>query len=222
MTADVLAVRGDTSFKDMAAMISGSRISAMPVVDDAGKVIGVVSEADLLVKEVDQAAHPGLFAGLRRRRDREKAAGITAADLMTTPPVMIRPDEPVQRAALLMYDHGVKRLPVVDDTGHLTGIISRADVLSVFSRPDEEIRREVADQLILHHFLVDPARFTVSVQDGIVTLAGRPETDEVGRRIIDAVRRVAGVVAVRDHLLYSDSRRPTATAGADGTTTGTR
>ena len=98
----------------------------------------------MLVKEADQASYPGFFTGLRRRRDHEKAAGISAADLMTSPPIVIRPDEPVQHAARLMYERGVKRLPVVDDAGHLVGIVSRSDVLGVFGTPDEEIRREVA------------------------------------------------------------------------------
>ena len=91
MTTSVIAVRGDTSFKEMAAMLGSSRVSAFPVIDQAGKVIGVVSETDMLIKEADQASHPGPFAGLRRSRDHEKAAGVTAAELMTSPPVTIGP-----------------------------------------------------------------------------------------------------------------------------------
>ncbi|MGO9217596.1 MAG: CBS domain-containing protein [Streptosporangiaceae bacterium] len=200
MTADVVIVCSDTSFKDMASMLSMSRISALPVVDEAGKVIGVVSESDMLVKEADQACHPGRLADLRRRREHEKAAGITAAELMTSPPIVIHPDEPAQHAARLMYDRGVKRLPVVDEAGHLLGIVSRSDVLSVFGRPDDEIRREVTHDLILGSFLMDPARFEITVQDGIVTVAGRPETVEVGKILIEAVRHLDGVVAVRDQL----------------------
>lgn len=85
MTASVIAVRGDTSYKEMAALPGSARVSGFPVIDQAGTVIGVVSEADMLIKEADQASHPGLFAGLRRRRDHEKAAGVTAAELMTSP-----------------------------------------------------------------------------------------------------------------------------------------
>jgi CBS-domain-containing membrane protein len=157
---------------------------------------------DMLIKEADQASPPGTFAGLRRRRDQEKAAGVTAAELMTGSPVTIGPDQPVEQAAFLMYDRGVKRLPLVDGTGHLVGIVSRADALSVFGRPDADIRREVTEEVILRRFLVDPLLFDVSVRGGIVTLAGRPETDLVGRDIVDAVRHVPGVVAVRDRLEY--------------------
>lgn len=206
MTASVVAVRSDTSFKDMAALLGSSRVSAFPVVDETGKVLGVVSEADMLIKEADQASHPGLFAGLRRRRDHERAAGVTAGELMTRCPVTIGPDEPVEQAAFLMYDRGIKRLPVVDGAGHLIGIVSRADVLSVYARPDDDIWREVTAQVILGSFLVDPARFDVTVQSGIVTLSGRPETDQVGREIVDAVSRVQGVVAVRDRLEYAGDR----------------
>ena len=188
MTADVVAVRSDTSFKDMASLLSKSRISALPVVDEAEHVIGVVSEADMLIKEADQASDPGFFTGLRRRRDHEKAAGICAADLMSSPAIVIRPDEPVQHAARLMYDRGVKRLVVVDDTGHLLGIVTRSDVLGVFGRPDEDIRREVTGEVILSVFLTDPRLFDVTVRDGIVTIAGQPETSELGKQIVEAVR----------------------------------
>lgn len=202
MTADVVAVRSDTSFKDMASLLSKSRISALPVVDEAEHVIGVVSEADMLIKEADQASDPGFFSGLRRRRDHEKAAGICAADLMSSPAIVIRPDEPVQHAARLMYDRGVKRLVVVDDTGHLLGIVTRSDVLGVFGRPDEDIRREVTGEVILSVFLTDPRLFDVTVRDGIVTIAGQPETSELGKQIVEAVRRLDGVVAVQDQLSY--------------------
>jgi CBS-domain-containing membrane protein len=200
MTTRVVAVRRDASFREMAAMLRQERISAFPVIDDDGRVIGVVSEADMLIKEADKSGRPGLFS-LWRRRQRDKAAAVTAAELMTSPPVTIRPDAGVAEAARLMYENRVKRLPVVNQTQHLIGIISRADVLSVFSRSDEEIKREVG-QVILDQFPAHPAPFRVTVKDGVVTVAGRPETDEVGRGIVDAVRHIEGVVAVRDRLSY--------------------
>jgi CBS domain-containing protein len=206
MTTSVVAVRGDTSFKDVASMLGRSRISAVPVVDEAGRVIGVVSEADMLLKELDQD-QPGGLAGLRHHREHQreqhKAAGLTAAELMTSPPVTIRPGDPVQQAAGLMHARKVKRLPVVDAAGHLIGIVSRSDVLSVFSRPDEDIWRLVTERVIRHSFLLDPAAFTVTVRDGVVTLSGRPESDQAGRDIVTAVRHVEGVVGVRDRLTYT-------------------
>ncbi len=206
MTTRVVTVHADTPFKEMAGLLGRSRVSAFPVTDEEGKVIGIVSEADMLIKEADQAGHQGLFTGLRRRREHEKATGLTAADLMTRGPVTIGPDEPVERAAFLMYDHGVKRLPVVDEAGHLAGIVSRADVLSVFDRPDAEIRRDISEGLILRSFLVDPARLGITVDDGVVTMSGRLGNRELCDQILEAVRHVDGVVAVRDRLGYSDQR----------------
>jgi osmotically-inducible protein OsmY len=103
----------------------------------------------------------------------------------------------------------LKRLPVVDEEGRLVGIVSRSDVLSVYSRPDSLIRREILDRVLLETLLVDPARFTVTVENGIVTIEGAPETAMVGRDIIGEARHVEGVVAVRDRLTYpSGENRP--------------
>jgi CBS-domain-containing membrane protein len=121
---------------------------------------------------------------------------------MTRPAVTIGPDKPVTDAARLMFNRRVKRLPVVSDDGTLIGIVTRSDVLSVYSRPDAQIQHQVTRDLILDTFLCDPARFTVTVKDGIVTIAGSPESTPVGQDIIDAVRHTEGVVAVRDRLSY--------------------
>ena len=123
---------------------------------------------------------------------------MTAAELMTTPPVTIGPDEPVEHAAFLMYDRGVQRLPAVDEAGHLAGIVSQVDVLSVFRRPDEEIRRDVTNRVILRGLLIDREHLRVAVHDGIVTLSGQPGTGQAGQDIIEAARHVEGVVAVQD------------------------
>ena len=210
MTTSVITVCEDTPFKEMAAMLASAHVSAFPVIDPAGRVIGVVSETDMLIKEADQARHPELFGGLRRGRDREKAAGVTAAQLMTSPPVIIGPDEPVEQAALLMYDRAVNRLPVVDAAGHLVGIVSQVDVLSIFSRPDEQIHHEVTDCLIRQGLLPDPERLQVSVQDGVVTLSGRADSGQTGQDVIEAVQHIEGVVAVRDHLGSANHRTRTA------------
>ena len=107
-----------------------------------------------------------------------------------------------------MYGKRVKRLPVVTADGHLAGIVSRVDVLSVYSRPDGQIGDEITQTLIPGTFRANPARFTVTVTNGIVTIAGEPETRALGHDIIDAVRNVEGVVAVRDRLSYPSDERP--------------
>jgi len=206
MTTRVVFVRQDATYKDIAARLREFRVSAFPVLDDEDRVIGVVSEADLLAKEALEE-ESGLIRGLRHHRQQAKAAGVSAADLMTRPPITTGADDTVAHAAWLMSSRRVKRLPVVSPGGHLIGIVSRADVLSVFSRPDEGIEREIADKLILDTFFVDPARFTVTVKDGVVTIEGKPETGAVGHEIVDSIRHVEGVVAVRDRLSYPPAER---------------
>jgi CBS domain-containing protein len=214
MTIRVVAVKKDATFKDMAARLKRYRVSAFPVVDDDGFVIGVVSEADLLAKEALVAAdalRSGPIGGLRRRKERSRAGGLTAADLMTAPPVTISAEQPVSAAAQLMYSRKVKRLPVVDASQRLVGIVSRADVLSVYDRPDADIRRDIEDTVILDRCLTDPGRFTVTVTNGIVTLEGNPETGISGHDIVAGTWHVEGVVSVRDRMVY-----PPAAAEATG------
>ena len=203
MTTQVVAVRKDASFKEMIARMRAARISAFPVVDQRGKVVGVVSEGDLLNKEADQAASPGTIAGLLHFRFHEKAAEVTAGELMTSPAVTIGPDAPVTEAARVMRDRRVKRLPVVNGTGHLIGVISRADVLSVFLRPDRTIRHEVIEEAVRGGFLVRSQPFGAVVHDGIVTLTGCPETDQAGHDLVERLRHIEGVVTVRDELSYA-------------------
>ncbi len=206
MTTHVVAVRMNASFKEMASRLREQRVSAFPVLDEDNKVIGVVSEADLLTKEALEFSGPGRVSSMLHHREQAKAAATTAADLMTKPPVTIGPNDLVSQAARLMYVRKVKRLPVVDDDGRLIGIVSRADVLSVYSRPDADIRHDIIEDIILEMLLCDPSRFTVTVKDGIVTVEGMPETTRVGRDMIDEIRHVEGVVAVRDRLNYPDER----------------
>jgi CBS domain-containing protein len=210
MTTRVVAVTKDTRFKDIVALISEYRVSAFPVIDEQGIVIGVVSEADLLSKEAlvaavgAQVARLGQAGGTFHHDDFAKAAAVTAADLMTKPPVVATPYEPVTNAARLMYHGRVKRLPVIGPRGELVGIVSRSDVLSVYSRPDEEIRAEILENVILNGLFADPDRFTVTVFGGIVTLEGRPETTARGREIVAEAWHVEGVVSVRDRLTYPE------------------
>jgi CBS domain-containing protein len=205
MTTKVIWVRKDASFREMAAAFGRYRVSAFPVLDEGRHVIGVVSEADLLNKlalDGEEDGMPGMISGILRHKEREKARGITAGDLMTAPPVTVDPDDTIEHAARLMYARRVKHLPVVDADQHLAGIISRADVLSVFDRSDADIREDIRTGVLRHEFFIDPDTFSVTVKDGVVTLAGQSDTDEMGREIIRMTRHVRGVVAVRDRLSY--------------------
>jgi CBS-domain-containing membrane protein len=211
MTTRVISVKKDSSFRDMAAALREHQVSAFPVLDDDGKVIGVVSEADMLAKEalgIEPPGMPGAITGLLRRKEHERARAITAGDLMTSPPVTVRPDDTLERAARLMYTRKVKRLAVVDADGHLAGIVGRSDLLAVFDRTDDDIQREILDQVIRHDLRTDPATFIVTVKDGIVTLGGVAETREFGQDIVQRVRHVQGVVAVRDRFGYPPRPEP--------------
>lgn len=203
MSAHPVSVRKTASYKEIAAQLRELGVSGFPVVDDDGKVIGVVSEADMLVKE----ALAGGYHGVRDRvaatvhpSERHKAGGVTAGDLMTSPAVTVGPDDTVEHAARLMYARGLKRLPVVDASGRLAGIVSRTDVLAVFDRPDEEIRLEIIGQVIPP--LSEPSWYAVRVHDGVVILEGTPESVSIGHDVLRRVRQVQGVVAVRDRMVY--------------------
>ena len=145
MTTQVVAVTRDATFKDMAAAMSRYRIGALPVIDADQRVIGVVSEADLLVKEA--LGHHGVIDGLVHHKEVQKAEGVTAGDLMTHPAVTVRPGDSVGHAARLMYRLRIKRLPVVDAGGGLVGLVSRTDLLAVHNRPDEQIHEEITAQV---------------------------------------------------------------------------
>jgi CBS domain-containing protein len=169
MTTRVIWVKQDASFKEIVAALREHQVSAFPVLDDYGQVIGVVSEADMLAKEALAGGYdgmPGMITGLLRHQEQDKARGIIAGDLMTAPAVTVGVQDTVHDAARIMYRRKVNRLPVVDAQGHLAGIISRADVLAVFDRSDEEIRQEVSGDVILGEFLVHPVTPAVTVKDG--------------------------------------------------------
>ena len=143
MSTPAVSVTRDTSYKELAARLFELGVSGFPVVDDGGKVIGVVSEADMLAKEaLEDGCHGvrGMVAAIVHRSEHRKAGAATAGELMTSPAVTVAADDTVEHAAARMYIRGLKRLPVVDADGRLVGIVSRSDVLAVFDRLDEEIR----------------------------------------------------------------------------------
>jgi CBS domain-containing protein len=210
MTTRVVSVKRDASFRSMAAALRDYRVSAFPVIDANHRVIGVVSEADLLAKEAlagDHAGIPAAVTGILHHKDYKKSGGLTAGDLMTHPAVTVRPEDSVEHAARLMYTLQVKRLPVVDAGGYLVGIVSRADLLTVFDRTDDEIHAEIVNDIILREFLIDSAMFMVTVADGVVTIKGNPETTDLGHNLVTKIRHVQGVVAVEDKLVYPSPER---------------
>lgn len=199
MTTPVVTVRRETPFKEVAARIRAARVSAVPVIDDRGKVIGTVSAGDLLAGRSRRARYPVLRG---RRRERARPRELDAGMVMSSPAVTIRSDAAAGDAERLMRRHQAPSLPVVDSAGRLIGIVSRGDVLGRFLRPDVAIRREIVLEVILRDFALDPQALSVEVSDGVVTLRGYAESYPVERYLVEAVRRVEGVVAVRNQLSH--------------------
>jgi len=201
MTRNVVAVRKDARFKDIVQVMRARRFSACPVLDDDDMVVGVVSEDDLLIREGFRVPGPGPRF-LLRHGDRIKAKGLTAAEIMTAPAITIRPEADIAEAARTMHTRHVKRLPVVTEAGRLVGVVSRVDLLGVYDRSDDDIRSEILSQVIQAEFVLDSLAFTVTVDSGVVTVAGRVESEDVALNMLEQIGRVAGVVTVRDRLSY--------------------
>lgn len=206
MTTDVVVAHPATSYKDLVELLESFRISALPVLDEDRRVLGMVSEADLMIKEelpAEERAHRR-FEWQPTFERRQRAAAGLAGELMTSPAITIPPDASITRAAKLMHEHNVKRLPVVDEGGCLIGIISRRDLLRVFLRNDDEIRSEIVDDVVRRRLWLTPdeGRIVVAVEDGVVTLEGWIDRKST-RDILDSlVLGVEGVVSIEDRITF--------------------
>ncbi|MFH7594137.1 CBS domain-containing protein [Streptomyces racemochromogenes] len=182
MTPTAITVRPATAFKEIARLLQEFDITAVPVVDEDGRPVGVVSEADLL---------------------RRRAAGgsPTAEDLMTRPAITARPEWSVVRAARVMQRHGVKRLPVVDGDGRVSGVLSRSDLIRLFLRHDRAIQEEVVEDVLTRTLGIPPSSITVGVDDGLVTLSGTVSRPELLTVIVRLCQSVDGVVDVDSRLV---------------------
>jgi CBS domain-containing protein len=200
MSHTVAAIGRGANFKEIVRMMQEWRVSALPVLEGEGRVVGVVSEADLLPKEEFRDSDPDRYTQLRRLTDLAKAGAVTAGELMTTPAVTVRPDTTLAQAARTMAHARVKRLPVVDYRGMLEGIVSRADLLKVFLRADEELAEEVRREVVSYLFPAPLPLIRVSVRDGVVTLTGRIRDTSLVPAAARLIRAVEGVVDVEFEL----------------------
>ncbi|MFG2325923.1 CBS domain-containing protein [Streptomyces sp. NPDC048568] len=202
MTRGVVQVHKDASFKTIARLLADNDVTALPVVDDLRHPLGVVSEADLVVRiaERPDPAGPVVYAASPRTDD---TAGddVTAEALMTAPAECARPEWTVVEAARAMESGGVKRLPVVDEAGQLVGIVSRGDLLRVFLRRDEALREEISRDLLVRTLGLAPTSLTVNVTDGRVTLKGRVDSAELVPVIERLCLGVDGVVSVDTEIV---------------------
>ncbi|MFF2502970.1 CBS domain-containing protein [Streptomyces sp. NPDC058067] len=201
MTRRVVALKRGAAFKDIVKVMREWRVSALPVLDNAGHVVGVVSEADLLPKEEYREGDVGRYGQVQNLAEVRKADAVTAAELMTAPAVTVAPDATLAHAARVMARHKVKRLPVAGPDGALKGIVSRSDLLKVFLRDDRAIAEEVRSEVVERIFGTHTEAIRVGVQDGVVTLAGRVHQTALIPLATRLSRAVAGVVDVRCALI---------------------
>lgn len=204
MTHTVAAVGGRAPFKEIVQLMQDWRVSALPVIEGEGRVIGVVSEADLLPKEELRDNPDARYLQLRQPVDVAKAEAATAADLMSSPALTVRANATLAEAARIMARGGVKRLPVVDETGLLEGVISRADLLKVFLRDDEDIAEQVRREIVSYLFPQPASAIQVEVHDGVATLTGRVRDTALVPVAARLVRAVEGVVDVQFDLAHHD------------------
>lgn len=203
MTTDVVTVHAGTPYGDIVSTLAKHRISAVPVVDRYHQVIGVVSEADLLhkVEFIGDTEHR-LFEWGNKKVNRAKAEGATAMELMSSPAVTIQPGVSVVVAAKGMEAAKVKRLPVVNDCGHVVGILARSDLLKMYLRPDHELHEDVVENVLRRMLWIDPLTVKPEVRDGVVTLTGRLERRSTAELAVRVTRSVPGVIQVVDQIIF--------------------
>jgi CBS domain-containing protein len=209
MTTDPLTVSPDTLLKEAARTMVRNKVSGLPVVTD-GEVIGIVTEGDFLRQEAnrDQPYRFSLLDALFGEGPSGAPAAETVSEVMTDHVITIGPEASIGDAARVMATKNVKRLPVVDDEGSLIGVISRADVVNAFTKPDEIIEDEVREDIIRRLLFLDPDEVGVSVDDGVVTLDGEMENRTEAHLLEELTRRVEGVVRVDSKLTFEvDDRK---------------
>ncbi len=208
MTTSVCSVHRATPLKDVARLLVERRISGVPVVADDGSVLGVVSEADFLLKEQGAEAirHRPLariFGERQSSRDQmAKLAALTAGEAMSSPAVTIGPEQTIRAAAELMTTRGINRLPVVHDS-RLIGIVTRSDLVRAYVRSDDELAWTIREEVLLRTLWLDPTPFTVEVVDGVASISGRVERRSTAEMVERAIRMVPGIVAVSSDVAWS-------------------
>lgn len=180
MTGDVVTVSTSTPVKEAARLMSSARISAIPVIGVDGAVVGIISETDFMGKRVNVEV---------------------VGELMTSPVATAAPGDVVPAAARTMLARNVKSLPVIDADGKLVGIVSRADLLKVFLRSDEDIHRDVAASIAAAGADVEPPGVEITVTDGVVTLTGVARSAGDADRVVTAAIAVSGAVHIRHDAL---------------------
>ena len=210
MTTDVITVTPEVPLKDAARAMIRAGVSGLPVIDDDGLVVGIITEADFVEAEADRSwgrERPRLLdAVFGERRPR---AAQTVADAMSRNPLVIDHDSDITEAARKMTDHNVKRLPVVRPDGGIEGIISRADIMTAFARPDEAIAHEIENDVIQRVLMLDPDEISITVTDGVVSLTGTVPNRSDARLLEELAGRLEGVTRVDANVTWAadDTKR---------------
>jgi CBS domain-containing protein len=185
MTEAVVTVFPDTTFKECVDMIRVHRVGALPVVDTSGRLLGILTESDLLRKEEGSTS-----------RNQPKAAARRAAEAMTRSVITLTTESSIGEAARLMHASSIRHLPITNAEGRLVGIVSRADLLKVFLRSDESIRREIDEVMLPKTFGIPRGALEISVREGVVQIGGEVESSSLARLVVAFIARVEGVVGV--------------------------
>jgi len=198
MTTDVITVSRETGIRDAARLMFRNRVSGLPVTDADGKLCGIITEADFLRLEVE-------------RHEGGAEIGETVGEVMSSGVVTTGPETEIYDAAKMMTFQDIKRLPVVDDDSRLLGIISRADIVSVFTRPDDVIEDEIREDLIRRVLFIDPDEIEVGVAHGVVTFTGVVGTRNEARLLSELASRLDGVLRVESRLSWRHDDGPRGT-----------
>jgi CBS domain-containing protein len=220
MTRELVTARPTTPYKELVGLLRVHQINALPVVEADGRLVGIVSDADLVLKAERRPSDPIRFLARLRpgwRAAEAKAGGRTAAEVMSKPVTTATPDTSISAAARLLRRRGIRHLPVVDRAGRLAGIVTRRDLLAVFQRQDQELRHQIERAILVATLDLAPGQVTVEVHDGVVTLHGQLPWQSLGHELVELISALDGVVTVDDQLTYTfvhatDGPRPATTA----------
>ncbi len=202
MTTEMVTTTADAPLKEAARLMVKHNVSGLPVLAD-GKVVGIVTEGDFLRQEAnrDQPYRFSLLEALFGDRPSAPSAE-TVSQVMTEKVLTISPDASLSEAARIMASKRVKRLPVVQPDGALIGVISRADVVNAFTKPDEVLEDEIREDIVRRLLFLDPAAIEVVVDEGVVTLTGLLENRTEAHLLEELTRRIDGVIRVESKLTF--------------------
>ena len=189
MTTEVIVVSRDTGLREAARLMFRNRVSGLPITEQDGTLIGIIMEADFLRLEVE-------------RQEGARDQVVTVGEVMSIGVVTVRPEMEIYEAAKIMAVQEVKRLPVVDADNRLLGVISRADIVSIFTRPDDVIEDEIREDLLRRVLFIDPDDLGVSVTNGVVALSGEVGTRAEASMLEELTNRLDGVFGVETNLTW--------------------